>query len=330
MVDALKAARSALPLATSSSITDSGKLFVTGYSQGGYVAMATHRAMQAAGTTVTAAAPMSGPYALSAFGDAIFEGQVPRSAPVNLTLLISSYQAAYGTIFTNTTDVFEAKYASGINTLLPSTTALADLESQGKITSDVVFSSTPPDASFASFTPATTPADLASVFAKGFGTDDLITNAYRLSYLRDAQTAPDGFFPTKTDGLPPASPTQSLRVALKTNDLRNWAPTAPVLLCAGSQDPTVFYLNTQAMQDYWTATAPSASVTVVNMDASPSSGDPYADLKNGFQAAKDTVRVAAVAGGASDGGDQAVFEAYHAGLLPPFCFSAAKSFFDSK
>ncbi len=62
-----------------------------------------------------------------------------------------------------------------------------------------------------------------------------------------------------------------------------------MLLCAGSQDPTVFYLNTQAMQDYWTATAPSAPVTVVNMDASASSGDPYADLKNGFQAAKDAV-----------------------------------------
>jgi len=330
MIDALKAARSALPLSSSSSVTDNGKLFVTGYSQGGYVAMATHRAMQAAGTTVTAAAPMSGPYALSAFGDAIFEGQVSMSAPVNLTLLISSYQAAYGNLFTNTTDVFAPTYAPGINTLLPNTTALSDLVTQGKITSDAVFSSTPPDPSYAAFTPATTPADLASVFAKGFSTDPLITNDYRLSYLRDAQTAPDGFFPTKTDGLPPASPTQTLRVALKTNDLRNWTPTAPVLLCAGSQDPTVFFLNTQAMQDYWTATAPSAPVTVVNMDASASSGDPYTDLKNGFQAAKDAVRVAAVASGASDGGDKAVFEAYHAGLLPPFCLGAAKSFFDSK
>ncbi len=31
---------------------------------------------------------MSGPYALSAFGDAIFSGQVSLSAPVNLTLLL--------------------------------------------------------------------------------------------------------------------------------------------------------------------------------------------------------------------------------------------------
>src|SRR5690606_12001186 len=102
------------------------------------------------------------------------------------------------------------------------------------------------------------------------------------------------------------------------------------LLCAGSQDPTVFYLDTQLMQDYWAATAPTAPVTVVNMDTSPGSNDPYADLKNGFQAAKDLVRTTAVVGGASDGGDAAVFEAYHAGLLPPFCFSAAKSFFDAR
>jgi hypothetical protein len=114
------------------------------------------------------------------------------------------------------------------------------------------------------------------------------------------------------------------------NDLRNGSPTAPVLLCGGGQDPTVFYLNTQLMQNYWAAAAPTASVTVVNVDASPDSGDPHADLKNSFQAAKDLVRTAAVIGGASDGGDEAVFEAYHPGLVPPFCLSAAKSFFDAR
>jgi poly(3-hydroxybutyrate) depolymerase len=330
MIDALKAGRSALPTSTAPAATDNGKLFVTGYSQGGFVAMATHRAMQAAGSTVTAAAPMSGPYALSAFGDAIFRGQVSVSAPVNLTLLISSYDVAYGDIFTNTTDVFEAKYATGIASLLPSTTPLGDLETQGKITSSVVFNSAPPDPAFASLTPALEPADLASVFAKGFGADFLITNAYRLSYLQDTQTAPDGAFPTKTDGLPPANPTHPLRRALKNNDLRNWSPTAPVLLCGGSQDPTVFFFNTQYMQDYWAGVAPTASVTVVNVDAAPDSGDPYADLKNGFQAAKDLVRTTAVIGGASDGGDEAVFEAYHPGLVPPFCMGAAKAFFDAR
>ncbi len=105
--------------------------------------------------------------------------------------------------------MFEAKYATGINTLLPSTTSLDDLENQGKITSSVVFNSTPPEPSFAPYTPATLPADLASVFAKGFGTDFLITNAYRLSYLQDTQTAPDGAFPIdRRTGCPRRAPSR--------------------------------------------------------------------------------------------------------------------------
>ena len=71
---------------------------------------------------MTASAPLSGPYALSAFGDAIFEGQVSNSADVNLLLIISGYQQAYGNLYSATTDVFEAKYATGIDTLFPSTT----------------------------------------------------------------------------------------------------------------------------------------------------------------------------------------------------------------
>lgn len=326
MIDGLVAARKALPLAATPSTTDNGKLFITGYSQGGYVAMATHRALQAQGSTVTASAPMSGPYALSAFGDAVFEGQVNNSADVNLVLLINGYQQAYGNIYAATTDVFEAKYATGIDTLLPSATSVPDLKTQGKLPVDVVFNSTPPAPEFAAYTPATEPAEFADLFARSFGTDNLITNAYRLAYLQDAKTAPDGGFPTATDGLPPANPTNQLRIALKTNDLRNWTPNVPVLLCGGAHDPTAFYFNTQLMQAYWTSHVPAGAVTVVDID---SAGDPYSDLRTAFQATKDAVRTAAVLGGASDGGDKAVQDAYHAGLVPPFCISAVKRMFDT-
>jgi Prolyl oligopeptidase family len=330
MIDALSASRSALPVSTTPSITDGGKLFITGYSQGGFVAMATHRALQSAGSTVTASAPMSGPYALSAFGDAIFQGQVTISAPLNVTLLMLSYQKAYGNIFSATTDVFESAFATGIDTLLPSTASPSELYAQNKLPEDMLFNSAPPDPAFAAMTPATEPAGMASVFAKGFGTSNLVTNAYRLAYLRDSQTAPDGGFPTATDGLPPANPTNTFRQALKTNDLRTWAPTSPVLLCAGNNDPTVLYINTQLIQNYWTATAPTASVSVLDVDSAKVDNDPFGSLKDKFSAAKDLVRANAVIGGANDGGDEAVFEAYHAGLVPPFCLSAVKSFFDAR
>ncbi len=328
MIDVVTAARSALPVATATSVTDNHKLFITGYSQGGFVAMAAQKAMEAAGMKVTAAAPMSGPYTLAAFGDAIFMGEVNTSATLNFTLIVESYQNAYGNIYTNTTDVFEAQYAPHVASLLPSTSSLPSLYAAGDLPQSALFSSTPPAPEFASITPATMPAALAPIFAQGFGTPNLVNNPYRLDFLRDAQTSPDGGFPTLSTGVPAVSPTNTLRQALKMNDLRNWNPSAPVLLCAGDQDPTVFYLNTQLMQHYWMANAPAASVTVLDVDSAATSGDPYGDLKKGFAAAKALVAADAVAGGATDGGAMAVLQAYHAGLVPPVCLSAVKSFFD--
>jgi hypothetical protein len=319
MIDALTAARAALPTSDAPASTDGGKLFVTGYSEGGYVAMATHSAMQSAGMTVTASAPMSGPYTLSAFGDAIFEGQVNASATVNVALLLPAYQNVYGNIYSTPDEVLESKYAPVIPTLLPSTTPLSTLRSEGKFPS-ALFNSTPPAPSYAIYTPATSPADLASVFAAGFGSDNLITNTYRASYLGDALMHPDGGFPTLTDGLPPGNPVNTLRIQLKVNDLRNWSPTVPTLLCAGNSDPTVFFFNTTLMQNYWTGHPPAVAPVILDIDSNPGSNDPYAGLKTAFGVAKGLVAV--------QGGESAVLAAYHATLVPPFCLSAVKSFFD--
>jgi predicted dienelactone hydrolase len=327
MIDALTAARTSLPM-INQNVTDSGKLFVTGYSQGGYVAMATHRALQAAGQTVTASAPMSGPYALAAFGDAIFQGRVTNSGPLNVTLLATSYQRAYGNIYTNLSDIYEAQYANGIDMLLPSTVGVGTLYAQGKLPRDQLFNSTPPDPMFANITPATDPANLATIFAKGFGPNNLVTNSYRLAALQDAQTMPDGGFPTVTTGLPADSPGNSLRQALKRNDLRNWAPNAPTLLCAGNSDPTVLYFNTQLMQNYWTTNPPPAPVTILDIDSDSTPNDPFGSFKNGFTVAKDVIAATAVIKGAKDGGQAAVLDAYHATLVAPFCLAAVASFFD--
>jgi hypothetical protein len=68
---------------------------------------------------------------------------------------------------------------------------------------------------------------------------------------------------------------------------------------------------------------------VLDVDSAATANDPYANEKTGFAAAEALVRAAAIVGGASDGGDAAVFADYHAGLVPPFCIIAAKSFFDA-
>ena len=323
MMDALSAARAAF---AATNTVENHKLFVTGYSQGGYVAMATHRALEAAGVPVTASAPMSGPYALSAFADAVFMGQVTAGAVEQFVMLASSYQHAYGNLHSSPTDLFEAKYASA-ESLLPGTMAGDTLVAQGQIPESAVFSSTPPTPEFAALTPATEPSKLAHVFARGFGTDHLVTNAYRLIYLQDALSTPDGGYPDTTTGLPPSNPANTLRQALKTNDLRNWSPTAPVLLCAGDEDPVVFFLNTQLMEGYWAVNAPYSLVTVLNVDAPPSHGGPYRHLKKRFAETKRLIKWAAIIDGADDGGRSAVQKDYHDVLVPAFCLQGARSFF---
>ena len=71
-------------------------------------------------------------------------------------------------------------------------------------------------------------------------------------------------------------------------------------------------------------------MAVLDIDSAADRQRPYASYKQGFHAAKDAVIVAAVAGGATDGGASAVLNAYHAGLVPPFCLAAAKQFFDAQ
>jgi hypothetical protein len=66
----------------------------------------------------------------------------------------------------------------------------------------------------------------------------------------------------------------------------------------------------------------------LDIASAPTAGDPYADEKDAFRAAVTAVEVAAIAGGATDGGHAAVLADYHARLVPPFCLAAVKSFFD--
>ncbi|WP_428995921.1 alpha/beta hydrolase family protein [Paraburkholderia ferrariae] len=334
MIDSLRAARFAMALPDPANKTrENGKLFVTGYSQGGYVALATHRALQAAGINVTASAPGSGPYALGAMADALVQGEVDLGSTIFTVLVTTSYQHAYGNIYRKPGDFFEAPYAPGIENLLPSVTSMDTLFAKGKLPATQLFSSTPPAPQFASLTPPLAPplapAELTPLFAMGFGTANLVRNAYRLSMLEDAIANPDGAFPTPTAAMAPAaSPAQPLRQAFRRNDLRNWVPRSPVLLCGGHLDPMVFFFNAAIEQAYWKhANVAPGLTSVLDVDSAPGANDPFAAVKAGFAQAKAAVAAQAVQGGATDGGLSAVLQVYHADIVAPFCMVAARGFF---
>jgi len=345
MMNILAAARTALPKTFSSATTDNGQLFVTGYSEGGHVAMASQRALQAAGATVTAAAPMSGPYALEAFGDAIFFGNVNLGSTEFAPLLVSSYQHAYGNIYAAPTDVFSSTYATGIDTLLPSATPIDTIFSTGLLPETALFNSTTPvvdipgQPALSALLTGTlaVPSDPSNpdtpLFQLGFSSPYLITNDYRVSYALDAASNPDGAVPTPSAGVPLAAapPTQTLRAALYTNDLRNggWAPTSPTLLCGGDQDPVVFFtVNTETMAAFWPAQVAGGLVTVLDVNATPSG--PFAAIQAGFIGSQGELLEfyqSAAGGGLSlAAAEQQLVEGYHTAVAP-FCALAARSFF---
>lgn len=318
MMDALQAARTGLPNTAASATSDSGTLFVTGYSEGGYVAMATNKAMQAAGMKVTAAAPMSGPYALEAFGDAVFFGSVNVGSTVFAPLITTSYQKAFGNIYSATSDVYEPAYATGIDSLLPSLTPIDTLFQEGKLPEAALFSSTTPVTSNAMLNAAlAVPAN--PVFAAGFGPSNLITNTYRVGYALDAVTNPDGAVPTASAGVPlAANPQHPLRIAFKKYDMRSWIPENPLLLCGGDQDPTVFFsVNTGTMEAFWSGLPPHV-LTVLDVNAAVGTNDPFAAVKVGFEQ-----QLAALL---ASGGQEAVVQGYHAAVAP-FCTVAARGYF---
>lgn len=318
MMDALAAAKLALP-AVSSNTSSNEKLFITGYSQGGHVAMATHRAMQQAGISVTASAPLSGPYALAAQSDAVFYGYVSKYAIYQGTLAIVGMQKAYGNIYSDPSDFFEMPYATDIETLFPSTALGSDL---GKLARTEFFSSSPLALSVPSSTAPLTSSEASALFAFGFGNNNLIKNSAREAYLEDAIGNPDGGFPITTDSLPASAPANALRIATKKNDLRNWSPSSPVLLCGGNGDPEVYFLNTKLMGALW-SDLPVGRVTLLDVDSLASSSDstdPYYGIKVDFEQAR-----AAIA--AQPNGADAVFEAYHGDLVYSSCLIASRSFF---
>ncbi|MGO9514508.1 MAG: alpha/beta hydrolase family protein [Steroidobacteraceae bacterium] len=347
MMDILAAARAALPNTFASATSDNGQLFITGYSEGGFVAMATLRALEAAGAKVTAAAPMSGPYALEAFGDAVFFGSVNLYSTVFAPLLANSYQHAYSNIGSTTNPIFSSTYP-GAETLLPSDTPIDTIFAEGLLPETALFDKTTPvvdipgdpvlSAELTALlgvppTPALPLSPQTPLFQAGFGNPFLINNDFRVSYAEDAATNPDGATTTPpTAGVPLAKvkPTFGLRQDFYVNDMRNgdWAPTVPTLLCGGDQDPTVFFsINTETMAAFWSALPPGA-ITVLDVNAKPAG--PFAAVQEGFQTGQAELfayyQTPAGGGLSAAAAEELIVQGYHTSVAP-FCAAAARAFF---
>ena len=355
MVDALDNARSIIERkkrandANYSKIDDSGKLFIAGYSQGGYVTMATARLLEAQKKAVTAIAPSSGPYALAAFGDEIFTGNVNIGASRFAPLLGIGLQAKYGNIYTKKSDIFLDKYADA---QLPSNTPFGELVQAGKLPNNALFQKSPSDPRLAGLAQG----KLFSILGGYDDTDYLIKTDFRAAYVADTQKNPDGLTLANGNNLPAANPQNNLRKALKDNDLRGYVPTMPTFICGGNQDPTVYFdTNTGSMVKLLQAEvaknpAKKLNITVLDVDKDNKTERPdkqdfvmigQASMnKWDAVAVKDSVQTnfsnsvkkikddAAPQGGVAS--LLAFYTNYHGGLVSPACTEATREFFNQE
>jgi pimeloyl-ACP methyl ester carboxylesterase len=197
-IDSLRAARSAVPQLNASL---SGKLFLTGLSQGGFVAMATQRVLErdfASEFTVTASAPISGVYAIRKTMNEVLNGRDMTSGTTLFQLIVTSYQKTYGDLYQQPSDVYMASYVNGIETLAPGRYDFSELYALNLL-----------------------PQNL---FDKGDGMPFLIKNSVRDSLK--------------------ANPNNNLFVAAGKNDLLDWKPRGPMILCGTSADRMSFFDNT--------------------------------------------------------------------------------------
>ncbi len=231
----------------------SDELFVAGLSQGGYVAMATHQALEASGETVTASLPISGPYATLDFVDTIMKGYVNVGATVFAPLYLTALERSRG-IYNDPAEIYNTAYAGIAESALP---AVGGFTSTA-LPLTAIFGGKPPVG-----------ANLLNMM--GFGSDHLLSDAFRAAYLADAQANP-------------TKPVYKIRAEVGKTDLRDdWIPKAPILMCGASNDPVVYHRNSDLMADHWSALVSAGLVT--NLDLTDTPAGPFAGAMQAFQSA---------------------------------------------
>ncbi len=124
-----------------------------------------------------------------------------------------------------------------------------------------------------------------------FGAGGLLTDSFRQNY-----------------------PASTFRTALQTNTLLGWNPKAPLALCGGMDDPTVYFSDSTDAQADFAGRGVQVPVWDLEDKSSLPTGETYTDVYDAFQLAK-----------LESGSDQQ--QRYHGELVPPFCMALARGFF---
>ena len=260
VIDSIRAARAASGQLGGSL---SGKVMLTGYSQGGHSSMAAHREIEknlASEINVVAGAHLAGPYNLS--GSMKLTNAI-AGYQFFVPYLVTAWQKIYGNLYSDVKTAFKAPYADWIETLLPNPTLnYTTLVTSGKLPG--INGETPNQARDALFQPA---------------------------FIADIT----------------ANANNPVVAAATKNDLLDWSPKSPLMLCGGAGDPTVPPAVHQAVMKAAFDAKGLKNVTSVDVD-------PY---------------VSATYGPVTQANAATYYGNYHGTYEPPFCHAQAKALFDT-
>ncbi|MBE0570519.1 MAG: alpha/beta fold hydrolase [Ignavibacteriaceae bacterium] len=127
VIDLMRAGRT---YSSQHQITLDGKVFLTGYSEGGYATLVTQRKIESEYSqefNLTAVAPMAGPYDLNGMMQTLFQtGQYNHTAYV--AYILTAYNNIYG--WNRLNDFFNAPYSSRVQNLFDGSKTFWEVESQ--------------------------------------------------------------------------------------------------------------------------------------------------------------------------------------------------------
>jgi hypothetical protein len=300
--------RAALGWLTQQGVALSGKVFSTGFSQGGHASLATQKMLERdfANINFVAAMHMAGPYALEetfltgpSYNPYMMEDRKSGTvlAPYVGPMLIHGLKRSYGSsIYAEASDVFDPYWvarAGDIENVLPGDFGPGTLSNNNRMPSTMAGNW---DAASESF-----------VFDENGNSTDiaLYTNAFLQRVASNAQ-----------DPVRQALRENSFVIKNDTGNfvMNGWAPQRPLRLCHGSSDPAVPYANTEALQQALSL-PPQAVVNV----------EPVA-----MEMARMVVRIRqlVINPGAREVQKQ-VNESYHGEYEPLLCLAVASNYFAS-
>jgi hypothetical protein len=130
VIDAVRAARN-WAAANAGTVSLNGQLFLSGTSEGGYITMAAHRAMERdfpSEFTITADVPVSGPYDLATevMDDLLYADLSNNEEAGSTAFLLSGMQNVYGDLWTSPSEVFQPPWDATAYNLFPSALYASD------------------------------------------------------------------------------------------------------------------------------------------------------------------------------------------------------------